>query len=237
MLIVGIDCATNARKVGLARADLDSGLRVREAHIPNDDDDLVDTVVSWLQSSEDAVLAIDAPLGWPVALGTMITSHAAGTPVPAEAHTLFRRATDCAIKKRLHQRPLDVGADRIARTAHAALVILEKIGAQVPVTLGWKPGSVTGRQVVEVYPAATLKAIGTRCSRYKKPEHRAERTQILDDLPLQELDVDSRTRAIDSDDVLDAVVCTVAGADFAQGRAVAPTDLALAKTEGWIWAR
>jgi len=36
-------------------------------------------------------------------------------------------------------------------------------------------------------------------------------------------------------DVLDAAVCVQAGCDFLRGRAIAPTDLALAKKEGWIW--
>jgi hypothetical protein len=40
-----------------------------------------------------------------------------------------------------------------------------------------------------------------------------------------------------SPDVRDAVVCTLAGADFLAGRVMAPDDLALARREGWIWVR
>src|SRR5437016_7332440 len=40
---------------------------------------------------------------------------------------MFRRVTDDVIYERLGKRPLDVGADRIARTAHAALRFLEEL--------------------------------------------------------------------------------------------------------------
>jgi len=36
--------------------------------------------------------------------------------------------TDDEIFARLEKRPLDVGADRIARTVHAALALLEELG-------------------------------------------------------------------------------------------------------------
>ena len=38
-------------------------------------------------------------------------------------------------------------------------------------------------------------------------------------------------------DALDAMLCVLAGADFLAGKAYSPTDLALAKKEGWIWIR
>ena len=48
-----------------------------------------------------------------------------------------------------------------------------------------------------------------------------------------------RLRAIASDHVLDAVLCTLAGADFARRRAMPPpAELReLAHREGWIWVR
>jgi hypothetical protein len=38
-------------------------------------------------------------------------------------------------------------------------------------------------------------------------------------------------------DVLDALVCVLAGADFLAGRAMPPEDEQLAQKEGWIWVR
>lgn len=44
---------------------------------------------------------------------------------------------------------------------------------------------------------------------------------------------------VDCVDVLDAVVCLLAGADFLLGRAKPPEgeEVALAQKEGWIWCR
>ncbi len=36
-------------------------------------------------------------------------------------------------------------------------------------------------------------------------------------------------------DMLDAVVCILAGRDFLKGWAFKPRDQAMARTEGWIW--
>jgi len=45
---------------------------------------------------------------------------------------------------------------------------------------------------------------------------------------------------IDDDDVLDAVVCVLAGCHFINDESVGPAteeDRALAEKEGWIWAK
>ena len=39
------------------------------------------------------------------------------------------------------------------------------------------------------------------------------------------------------DDILDAVVCVLAGADYLSGKTIQPTNEVLAKKEGWIWVR
>jgi hypothetical protein len=41
----------------------------------------------------------------------------------------------------------------------------------------------------------------------------------------------------EDDDVLDAVLCVLAGADFLSGQAYAPGDMPLARKEGWIWVK
>lgn len=38
-------------------------------------------------------------------------------------------------------------------------------------------------------------------------------------------------------DILDAVVCLLAGRDFILGEAMAPVNWSLAEIEGWIWTR
>jgi predicted nuclease with RNAse H fold len=183
------------------------------------------------------LLALDAPLGWPEPIGRILAAHTAGEPIGAAPNEFFRRETDRFIQRSLGKTPLDVGADRIARTAHAALELLEslrnRLGLAIP--LGWDLPLV-GVSAIEVYPAATLVAHGLRSGGYKKPEQVDERRELLASLAAL-LDVGAHRALLErSADALDAVVCALAGTDFLEGRAMPPEDLALAKREGWIWA-
>jgi hypothetical protein len=74
-----------------------------------------------------------------------------------EPNELFRRATDDDIKLRLGKRPLDVGADRIARTAAAALKLLDRLRRETgrPIPLAWTPDEDPTWRAIEVYPVAT----------------------------------------------------------------------------------
>jgi hypothetical protein len=70
---------------------------------------------------------------------------------------------------------------------------------------------------------------------YKKPLQTVERRGIIRGL-CSHLSLPADQNAmIESADALDAVVCVLAGADFARGRAHKPGDFALAQREGWIW--
>ena len=134
--------------------------------------------------------------------------------------------------------PLDVGADRIARTALSALQLLDslskKIGAVIP--LAWNT-NFSGTAVIEVYPAGTLRASHVRSSAYKRSEQVESRRQLLDWLA-EEVDLPKDTSlALMDPDALDAMISALAGADFLAGKAYPPTDLALAQKEGWIWIR
>jgi hypothetical protein len=70
---------------------------------------------------------------------------------------MFRRMTDDEIHRRLRKRPLEVGANLIARTAHSALKLLgeirERTGLAIP--LAWAPVEALPYRAIEVYPAAT----------------------------------------------------------------------------------
>ena len=167
----------------------------------------------------------------------MLSGHRAGEPIHTAPNDLFRRETDRFIQRTLGKTPLDVGADRIARTAHAALRMLGEIRREfaLPIPLAWSTPP-EGVAAIEVYPAATLLAHGVRASGYKRPTQVEARQEILSAL--------ARTMAIRTEaslletsaDALDAVVCLLAAKDFLEGRAVGPTDRALAEIEGWIWA-
>lgn len=197
------------------------------------------TVAHWLQEEPEArtLLALDAPLGWPTDL-SCIANHSAGAAIATPRDLMFRRETDRFIKKRLDQQSLDVGADRIARTAHAALSMLEAIRELTAETipLAWDPSFTARVAAIEVYPAATLRAHGLRFSAYKKPEQVPERREILEALSRVLTIVDPEL-ALTQPDVLDAVVCLLAAFDFQAGKCMSPEHMPSALREGWIWAK
>jgi hypothetical protein len=238
--LFGIDCAVEDAKTGLARGRLTTtGVIVGEAMQCGRDRKAIDIIVNWIEQERTTptLLAIDAPLGWPEPLTITLRDHNAGEEIFTEANTMFRRHTDRFVKERIGKCPLDVGADRIARTAHAALTFLGELRRRLRhgIPLAWLPGQCDPISAIEVYPAATLLAHSIRTGPYKKPKNRAERKVIIDSLQLL-LHFPQDTSALqESANALDAVVCLLAGADFLRGQAMLPTDQALVKKEGWIW--
>jgi len=239
MRIVGLDCATQHQKTGLALATLDGGrLTVHHARVARHPGDAAEAAADWLAHGPDGVLALDAPLGWPAAMADALAGHHAGAPLPTDADRMVNRDTDRVVRQRLGKKPLEIGADRIARTALAALATLGAVRQRVPVTMGWTPGAVSGRHALEVYPAATLLARGLSPRGYKKLGAIGLRANLLDALDL-EMDGSVRAAARAVDHVLDAVLCCVAAVDYARGRVLTPAeagvDEARARREGWIW--
>jgi hypothetical protein len=237
--IVGVDCATEASKVGIAVGTwTPSGTAVSDVVLCGTrcapDDSLVTRMA---RRGVPCLLAFDAPLGWPEPLARTLVGHAAGKDVASDANEMFRRTTDRFVAQQFGITPLDVGADRIARTAHAALRLLASVrrrtGLQVP--LAWQTPPAAMETAIEVYPAATLSAHGLPSRRYKKADDVAARRQIIEGLA-REMSFAGNFPLIESEpDALDAVVCLLAAKDFLDGKAIGPTDLALAQQEGWIW--
>ena len=240
-LIVGIDCAVDPKNTGLARAILQDGnLRVLELHERVNAADIATRVAGWMTETPLGLIAMDAPLGWPAPLARALHRHRAGEALPEKAHPLFRRQCDEVVASTLKKRPLDVGADRIARTAHAALNLLAKIrsATQTDIPLAWTPGPPSETVALEVYPGGTLKALGMRSSGYKGAGREDERSEIC--LQLRELmtfDDTLRRQMTRSDHLLDAALCTLAGADFMQREMLLPPDDDDVRKEGWIWVR
>lgn len=244
MIVIGIDCATDPKKTGIALGEWDGGgMDVRVAELGETREGVARRVAAWLPETGPALLALDAPLGWPSALGPALATHRAGEPLDGDAaeadpHRLFRRDTDHFVRERVGLQPLDVGADRIARTARAALQLLadvrERAGRAIP--LAWDP-RLRERAAIEVYPAATLKVHGLRARGYKAAGQEAERREIAEGLRERSVEIAESiaARLVAHPDALDAVVCLLAGADFLAGRALAPRDRGPAEREGWIW--
>ena len=188
--------------------------------------------------AEPTILALDAPLGWPAALGPALVAHTAGSRIPAEANTLFRRRTDVYVKENLDRQSLDVGADRIARTAHSALRLLNDLAEHLSklIPLAWE-SQISGLAAIEVYPAATLAAYAIPARAYKDSDSELVRRAIVQRLE-QLVILRCATEILFRDaDALDSVICALAGADFLCGDAQPPDDPVLAAKEGWIWSR
>lgn len=239
--IIGIDCAVDERNVGVAIGDYADGICSVVRLLDHDKSGSVCTFVTdHVRRSQRTLLALDAPLGWPSELGEALVRHVARAGIGIRSELLFRRATDRFVKERFGKQPLDVGADRIARTALAALGLLEEIrhatGLEIPIA--WTPAYSGKAAAIEVYPAGSLISHGLPSSGYKKPEQVAIRQQILRGLEdVVRLDTDLAS-AKANPDTLDAIVCVLAGRDFLAGKALSPNNaVGGAKKEGWIWIK
>jgi hypothetical protein len=238
--VIGIDCATQDKRVGLALGhDEGQTARIEQVLTGSMVASVVETVAAWAAPEAPTLLALDAPLGWPAGMGPALGRHEAGAPIAMEANRLFRRETDRAVREATGKRPLDVGAERIARTAHAALELLqalrERTGEAIP--LAWEPRLADGLWAIEVYPAGTLAACGVDARGYKGPGAVAPRRALLRFLGEQVRLPADCSLMVENDDALDAALCVLAGVDFLRGRVLAPEELGLARKEGWIWIR
>lgn len=243
--IVGIDCASQDQHIGLARGVLSgAALRLCEARVGGR---IVGTLSEWLKAPR-VLLAIDAPLGWPRPLADALRTHRAGEPIIGESTWIVRRETDRVVARSLRKTPLDVAADRIAYAGLRALRLLGELRAATGLALPLltSPGHESG--AIEVYPAATLLARSIDTSDYKNKTAAARsraqtaRERLLGHLA-SELDIDPGTseqvRTARREDMFDACVCVLAGADFLHGRCDPPSteQRELAAQEGWIWFR
>jgi predicted RNase H-like nuclease len=243
MRLIGWDCAVEAKKCGIAFGEVNAkGVNVESVMTGLTDKGLTDAISEHISANAPCLLAIDAPLGWPSALGEALWEHKAGGALSHLSNDLFRRSTDSFIKKTTGKQPLDVGAGRIARTALAALQRLLRIRekSQQSLPLAWTPGHLADSACIEVYPASTLKVYGLPAAGYKGKDskHQAIRDQLVDALAqFMQIPKALGERMRANDDALDAVVCMLAGYDYIRGVVNHPDDQVLAEKEGWIWVR
>lgn len=136
---------------------------------------------------------------------------------------------------------LDVGADRIARTAKAALDLLDCLRANtdLPIPLAWKPRFLEKVAAIEVYPAGTLVSYGLPSSGYKNKDRMDLLEQILNGLKRHMNFAYDSENVKTNADVLDAIICVLSGATFLRGQACNPpsSNISEALQEGWIWIK
>ncbi|MEM7050237.1 MAG: DUF429 domain-containing protein [Acidobacteriota bacterium] len=241
--LLGIDCAVSRTNLGAAVGVFTQG-RLRCSGFV---EPVPSAMAAWLREQRAAgrpvLVALDAPLGWPEDLGASLASHSAGEELPGERNLLFRRETDRWVRARIGKQSLDVGADRIARTAHASLELLTALRQEADEALPmiWSPEALSTGGSIEVYPAATLRAWSFPNAGYKGASEvgRSKRREILACMTGAGVDVPEalRQEALASDHRLDALICLLAGHDFLAGLCSPPENLPQAQKEGWMWVR
>jgi len=84
--LLGIDCATNPKKTGLALGELRGEVvHILRCATGTRDETPAMIATNWLADYEEELIALDAPLGWPQKLGVCLSAHRAGLPVQAPA--------------------------------------------------------------------------------------------------------------------------------------------------------
>lgn len=245
--IIGIDCSTHPKKVGLACATLNgTQWNVEIAEPQTDEGKMVEKVTDWImQASSNVLLSFDAPMGWPRTMSDALHGHKAGAPFSDDIDRdhFFYRKTDLFVRDTLKKNPLRVGASLIAATAHQALWLLGQLNKPDDVgeiKLILRSEELTTKlSAIEVYPAATRLALMNDNGKGElKLELLRERVQGI----IGNITIEPPTDCM-TDDARDAVICVFTGMLFLAGRCYEPEeakgeaaldDDTLVR-EGWIW--
>jgi hypothetical protein len=250
--LIGIDCAVRAECVGVAVASLDEGNATLENVMVGTGrqtlrEAMAGEIGKLIDDAKVAILALDAPLGWPAPLARALEGHRAGERLGdlGDADPYVYRRTDAVVFEHLGVWPLDVGANYIARTAFAALELLAALregGRDLPMLS--TPGPARRSGVIEVYPKATFlarKLVEVKAYKSAKREKALPAVRRLLAAMKRELTIPAKhdARIIGTDHALDAVACVLAAKDFLDGNVVPPTEDERpgAEREGWIWFR
>ncbi len=236
--VVGIDLAASPATTGVVVLRPGDERWVADVIEAADDDALVEIV------RDAIVVGVDAPLGWPDAFVEAVTAHHAGRgwTAGADRTPLRYRATDLATRELVGGRlPLSVSTDLLGVVGLRTALLQQRWADEV--WGGPEPRDGSGR-LVETYPAAAFAAWGIDCVGYKHRSRvdaaREVRARIADELRIScraWLDVDAiGARAVESDHVLDALVCALVAVAARSGATHRPPGAqdALARHEGWI---
>ena len=226
----GVDFAANPKDTWIAVGKTDAAGRLQITEIRGNISDGEMIVIS---RAGHRVFAIDAPFGWPDGFVSFVSDYHMGRTPGSVKRLDFRfRKTDKFIHETVGKWPLSASTDRLGIVAHRLTSILSEFtDCDVP------PFREAGRRTmaIEVYPAATLLALGIDPTGYKKEPN--IRREVLRQLSAFGLDVpsDLATLCVDGDDALDAAICALTGHLHSLGETVGPPDGAVVRKEGWIF--
>ena len=122
--LIGIDCAVQSSNIGIAIGRVVDGVTVVERLYAGNKDP---AAIIAAAIARPALLAFDAPLGWPADLGSTLAAHRAGDPIDVGPNTLFRRETDRFVKQ--------------AVGAHVQRLLAFHRHARVRTTFQWSSGA------------------------------------------------------------------------------------------------
>ena len=235
--------------------------------------DVIDSISETVRSSRNTpvLIAINAPLGWPVKMIDALAKHEAGNGLPSldtdaddygseielslgdrhmehatrwreERNRFFRRETERIVRKARGRQTapgtfgpagLDVGADKSARTAHAALRLLKAVrrrtGLEIPVITD-RCGPITQTSAIEVYTGLP-----------RTPPQDAKATPSIDEQGQRQREaIGPAAKKTTSDrSRLNADRAAHTAIAFLECRVRCPhdhdVDSATARREGWIW--
>ncbi|MFO8042020.1 MAG: DUF429 domain-containing protein [Alkalispirochaeta sp.] len=248
--------ALEVEALGVAALEV-AGLEVLAQAAPRDHEELIATVSDWMHGDTPTLLCVDSPLGWPKRMAEALAVHVAGAGIDLSADELFRRVTDIDVRRRVGKTPLDVGADRIARTALATLnaiaALQERVGRigrtiDTPTILEDPRRDPEKVLLLESYPAGWFASERIATGGYRPREATDRRRVLLDQVEQRlrsggveltygaQVDRERFTRRADD---LDALICTLNGVDYLLGRCPAPAvdQQEIARREGWIWCK
>lgn len=238
--IIGVDCSTNPKKTGYAIYHYESRMFLHAGH--DDQPPLHERLLRDFERFQDdrVLVCFDAPLGWPAAFDPK--GHLAGDTIDVPVDAFFRRVTDLHCRKVLGKQPLDVTNSWIARTAYHTLAAVGEITRRYPdLRIVWDAGETFQRGFIEVYPAAWLLSEGFALTDYKRDDDQGRKARRSIAGAAAGLFRGIRSEQIDHSHTFDACICCLNGADFLDGRCIAPTDahvpMETVRKEGWIWLK
>jgi len=231
---VGIDLAAQPRHTAAVMVEwTHSGSRVARVHEGLDDA----AVLALAREERVAKVGIDAPFGWPQPFAEALRVYARTARWPAiDRRKVAFRSTDLYVREATGRWPLSVSTNFIAYVAIRCAALLTEL-------LDGDLDRTGAGLVVEVYPAAALRAWNLPAMRYKgqteesgiaRRELVAEILRAADGALL--VSEDDRLLLETSDHTLDAFVAALVARATQAGevRPIPPALRGAAEIEGWI---
>lgn len=237
MITLGIDLSTSRKNTSYCQIDW-SGVEPRLVTAPT-----TPAVRNQWESLHAAIaksdkVAIDVPLGWPVAFSREVAAHARGKAWTVDRDQCLWRVTDRRVAQlrgvdgKGARPPLSVWANLIGATAMDAAKEL----SQYSIDRSGRSG-----QFCEVYPAVAIRRWGFQDVGYKGADATEQRTKladlILSGLPWASAASGLHALICGDDNHLDSFLCALIARLVAIEAAEGPSldELDSAKIEGWIW--